>query len=57
MATRHDPPDYPVMNLDVAVGGQRAHAVCDAEICAAKRYFDRLVPRLRRAAGMAEGEL
>lgn len=39
------------MNLDVAVRGQQSHAGCDYETCVAKRYFDLLVPRLRRVSG------
>lgn len=46
MALSHEPPDYPVMNLEVARRGRVAHAACDAETCSAKAYFDRRVVRL-----------
>ncbi|MRH87750.1 hypothetical protein GFY24_09840 [Nocardia sp. SYP-A9097] len=48
MVISHDPPDYPVMNLEVARRGQAAHQDCDVEKCSAKAYFDKVALRLGR---------
>ncbi|WP_067574088.1 hypothetical protein [Nocardia acidivorans] len=48
MVLRHDPPDYPVMNLETARRGQAAHKDCDSETCSAKAYFDKVATRLSR---------
>ncbi len=48
MAISHEPPDYPVMNLEVARRGQATHQDCDPETCSAKVYFDKVALRLSR---------
>ncbi|MFF2551308.1 hypothetical protein ACFVUS_09940 [Nocardia sp. NPDC058058] len=42
----HQPPDYPIMNLEVAQRGRRAHQTCDTETCPARAYFDKVAARL-----------
>lgn len=48
MIISHEPPDYPVMNLEVALKGQATHAECALDDCGARRYFDGLVPSMRQ---------
>ncbi|MFF2549561.1 hypothetical protein ACFVUS_01125 [Nocardia sp. NPDC058058] len=48
MGTSHQPPDYPVMNLETARRGLAAHRECDDEICSARAYFEKRVARLER---------
>lgn len=47
MVISHEPPDYPVMSLEVARRGQAAHADC-AESCSARAYFEKVFARLDR---------